>query len=140
VALVFATVPAWQDPDVLAALNIGAVALGVAAGGLVASLLALGLGVLLSIIGVPDGADIALVVGVLSGLGVGGWLAGWRARHSERFHGSVTGLVLAFLIIAIARIGGSPASTPTVIWLAVLSIVLAGAAGWLAGRRKRPRN
>lgn len=124
----------------LAALNIGAVAFGVAAGGLLASLIALSLGSVLTVLDVAGGADIGLVLGILAGLAAGGWVAGLKARHSERFHGSVTGLVLAFLIIVIARFGGSPASTPTVIWLALLAIVLSGAAGWLAGRRKRAAN
>ncbi|MCZ6630774.1 MAG: hypothetical protein O7D28_05440, partial [Actinobacteria bacterium] len=55
---------------------------------------------------------------------------------SERFHGAVTGLLIAFLIMVIARFGGSPAPTPTVVWLAALSILVSGVAGWLAGRKK----
>lgn len=121
----------------LAALNLGAIILGVAAGGLTASLLGLLLGGILSVVGVEGGGDIGLVVGILSGMAVGGWLAGLRARHSERFHGAVTGLVLAFLVMVIAVMGGSPASTLAIIWLAVLAIVVSGLAGWLAGRRKR---
>jgi hypothetical protein len=121
----------------LAALNIVAIGLGLGAGGLVATLLALALGGLLTVIGVEDGADIGLVAGVVSGLAVSGWVSGRLARHSERFHGSVTGLVLAGLIIVVARMGGSPAPTVTVIWLAVVAAVVAGLTGWLAGRRKR---
>ncbi len=80
----------------LAALNFGAVMLGVAAGALSASILALALSGLLTIAGVEGGADIGLVVGILTALATGGWVAGSRARHSHRFHGMVTGLVLAF--------------------------------------------
>ena len=120
----------------LAALNLGAVMLGVAAGALSASVLALALSGLLTIAGVEGGADIGLVVGILTALATGGWVAGSRARHSHRFHGMVTGLVLAFVILVIARLGGSPASTPRVIWLAVVSIVVAGLTGWLAGRHR----
>jgi hypothetical protein len=123
---------------VLAALNIVAIGLGLGAGGLTATLLALALGGLLTVIGVEAGADIGLVAGVVSGLAVSGWVSGRLARHSERFHGSVTGLVLAGLIIVVARMGGSPAPTLTVIWLAVVAAVVAGLTGWLAGRRKRP--
>lgn len=122
----------------LAALNIVAIGLGLGAGGLTATLLALALGGLLTVIGVEAGADIGLVAGVVSGLAVSGWVSGRLARHSERFHGSVTGLVLAGLIIVVARMGGSPAPTLTVIWLAVVAAVVAGLTGWLAGRRKRP--
>ena len=120
----------------LAALNLGAVALGVASGGLAASVLALVLGGTLTVIGVDGGADIGLIIGILFGLGAGGWIAGTKAKHSERFHGSITGLALAFGIMLIARLGGSPAQTLTVVWLAVLSVVVSGLAGWLAGRRK----
>lgn len=122
--------------DVLAALNFGAVALGVAAGGLAASIVGLLVGGVLAVIGFETGPDIGLVVGMLSGLAAGGWLAGRRARHSHRFHGMVTGLILAFMIMVIARLGGSPADTLTVVWLAIVSVVISGVAGWLAGRRK----
>ncbi|MCH7899859.1 MAG: hypothetical protein ACE1Y8_01385 [Acidimicrobiia bacterium] len=120
----------------LAALNIGAVALGVASGTLTASVLALLVAGGLSIAGIENGDQIGLVVGILVGLGLGGWVAGAKAKHSERFHGAVTGLGIASVIIVIARFGGSPAPTPTVVWLAVLSIFVSGVAGWLAGRRK----
>ncbi len=120
----------------LAALNIGAVALGVASGSLTASVFALVVGGGLTVAGIETGSDIGLVIGVLVGLGLGGWVAGTKAKHSERFHGAVTGLLIAFLIIVIARLGGSPAPTPTVVWLAALSILVSGVAGWLAGRKK----
>lgn len=120
----------------LAALNIGAVALGVASGSLTASVFALVVGGGLTVAGIETGSDIGLVIGVLVGLGLGGWVAGTKAKHSERFHGAVTGLLIAFLIMVIARFGGSPAPTPTVVWLAALSILVSGVAGWLAGRRK----
>jgi LPXTG-motif cell wall-anchored protein len=121
----------------LAALNIVAIALGLGAGGLAATILALALGGLLAVAGVDGGADIGLVAGVVFGLAVAGWVSGRMARHSERFHGAVTGLLLAGLIVFVARMGGSPAPTLSVIWLAVVAAVLAGLTGWLAGRRKR---
>jgi hypothetical protein len=121
----------------LAALNIMAVGLGLGAGGLSATIVALVVGSLLSVIGVENGADIGLVTGVGFGLAVAGWVSGRLARHSERFHGSVTGLLLAGLIIVVARMGGSPAPTVTVIWLALVAATVAGLTGWLAGRRKR---
>jgi putative membrane protein (TIGR04086 family) len=120
----------------LAALNFAALILGVASGGLAASVLALLMSGVLTLAGVDQGADIGLVVGVFAGLAVGGWISGARARHSERFHGAVTGLLLAFIIVIIARFGGSPAPTISVLWLALISVVIAGLAGWLAGRQK----
>jgi hypothetical protein len=123
---------------VLAALNLVAVGLGIGAGGLIATILALGVGGLLSVAGVEGGADIGLVVGIVVGLAAAGWVAGRMARHSERFHGAVTGLLLAGLIIVVARLGGSPAPTFSVIWLALLAATIGGLTGWWAGRRKRP--
>ena len=121
----------------MAALGLSAVLAGVAAGGLSASILALLIGGGLRLSDVESGPDIGLVVGVVAGLIIGGWVAGTRAVHSHRFHGMVTGLLLAFVIVVIARLGGSPASTPTVIWLALLSVAISGLFGWLAGRRAK---
>jgi hypothetical protein len=122
---------------VLAALNVAAVGLGIGAGGLSATVIALAVGGGLSLLGVERGGDIGLVLGVLIGLALAGWVSGRMAKHSERFHGSVTGLALAGVIIVVARLGGSPADTGTVIWLAVLAAVISGLTGWLAGRSKR---
>jgi hypothetical protein len=123
---------------VLSALNIVAVALGLASGALVASVLGLILGGGLALLGVDAGPNIGLAVGILGGLLAGGWVAGTRARHSFRFHGAMTGLAMAFVIVIVARFGGSPAPTSQVLWLAFLSVALAGTSGWLAGRRKHP--
>ncbi len=124
----------------LAALNLGAVILGVGTGGLTASIVALGLSAGLSFLGIDQGPGIGVVIGVMTGFATGGWIAGWRARHSHRFHGMVTGLLLAFLIVIAARFGGSLAPTWVVIWQAFLAVVISGLAGWLAGRRKTVRH
>ncbi len=127
---------ACLDPPMLAALNFGAVAVAVAAGGLAASLVGLLIGFGLHLVGVESGPDIGLVLGIFSGLALSGWVAGTRAAHSHRFHGMVTGLVVAFMVMVVARLGGSPAPTTQVLWLALLSIIVSGLFGWLAGRRK----
>lgn len=128
--------PLCQYLIVLATLNIGVVALAVAAGSLTAALLGFVLSGGLILIGVDAGADIGLVTGVLAGLAAGGWVAGSRSRHSHRFHGMITGLFLAFLLMVIARLGGSPASLGSVLWLMALSVAVSGLTGHLAGRRK----
>lgn len=120
----------------LAALNLGAVIFGVATGGLTASVLGLIVGGGLTLLGAEWGADVGLILGIVSGLVVAGWVSGAKAAHSGRFHGAVTGLVLAFLIMAIARFGGSPAGTAVIVWLAILSVLIAGTAGWFSHRRK----
>jgi hypothetical protein len=122
----------------LAALNIGAVGLGVGAGGLTATAVAFVVGAGLRFAGLESGPDIGLVLGVLTGLAMAGWVAGRFAAHSERFHGAVTGLVLAGLVVVVARLGGSPADTISVVWLALISALIGGVSGWLCGRRKRP--
>lgn len=124
----------------LATLNLGAVILGVGAGGLTASLVALGLSIVLRLLGLESGPGVGLVIGVLAGFAVGGWIAGWRAPHTHRFHGMVTGLLLAFTVVVVARLGGSTASTWVIVWQAVLAVAIAGLAGWLAGRRKATRH
>lgn len=128
---------ACQYRLVLAAVNIGAVALGVATGGLVASIIGLLAGSILSLSGLESGPDLGLIIGIVLGLGAGGWIAGLRSRHSERFHGAITGLIIAFLVMTIARLGGSPATIGTILWLALISVGISGFAGWAAGRRHR---
>jgi hypothetical protein len=121
----------------LAALNLAALGLGVGAGGLSATVVAFAISALLSLLGVETGADIGLFLGVLVGFAMAGWVSGRMAKHSERFHGAVSGLLLAGLVVVLARLGGSPASTSSVLWLALLASVVAGTTGWFAGRRKR---
>jgi hypothetical protein len=120
----------------LAALNVSAVALGVAGGGLTATIVALGLGGLLSVVNVPNGADLGLLVGILVGLVFGGWLAGRFAVHSHRFHGSIVGLAITALIVLLASLGAAEISILTVVWMAFIAIVVAGLGGWLGGRNR----
>ena len=120
----------------LAALNIGAIGLGIGAGGLAATVCSFIAGGLLYLID-RDAPSGGLLIGILIGFAVGGWVAGRLAKHSERFHGAVTGLLLAGLYIVVARLGGSPAGTGSVLWLALIAAVVAGLTGWLAGRRKQ---
>ena len=119
----------------LSTISVTAIGLGLGSGGLSATVLALLIGGGLELAGVESGSDIGLVAGILGGLGVGGWVAGRMALHPARFHGALTGLLLATMIVVVARAGGSPAELVQVIWLYLLSGVVAGVAGWLAGRR-----
>jgi hypothetical protein len=122
----------------LAALNFGAVGLGLGAGTLTTWLASLAATVLFGGVGGPLDAPYAnLLVGIPIGFAVGGWVAGRYARHSERFHGAVTGLLLAGLIILVSGMGGGSVGTGSVLGLALLAAVISGIAGWLAGRRKR---
>lgn len=121
----------------LAALNLGAVLAGVGAGCLGGWLGSLAAWPLLYVVGI-DFMGAGLLAGVLIGFAVGGWVSGRMAHHSNGFHGAVTGLLLAGVVIVLSRLGGSPAvGTGTVLTLCGLSMALAGGAGWLAGRRRR---
>ena len=139
-----AGLPANQCPrarpyarHVLASLRIIAVLTGVGIAALVATLLSLVLWAVLASFGFEDAALTGLTVSVVLGLAAGGYASGRMAVVAHRFHGSVTGLVFAALVLVIARLGGSPAPTRQVLWLAVLAVVLGGFGGALAGRRPR---
>ena len=120
----------------LATLRFQAVLLGVGAGALVATLFAVVSAVVLTALGVEDGAAVGLAPSIVAGFVAGGVVAGRGATVSHRFHGSVTGLVIAGLVVAVARLGGSPAPTPQVLLIALLGVVAGGLGGAIAGRRR----
>lgn len=122
---------------VLASLHILAILLGLGVGALTATVLSLVFWLALTTVGFEDAALAGLTVALLIGLVVGGYAAGRMAIVSHRFHGSVTGLVIAALVLVIARFGGSPAPTAQVLWLALLGVVLGGLGGAIAGRRQK---
>jgi putative membrane protein (TIGR04086 family) len=120
---------------VLASLRILAIVIGVGIGALSATVLSLLLWLILTVAGMDDAPLAGLTAAILIGLIIGGYAAGRMAIVAHRFHGSVTGLVIAALVLVIARFGGSPAPTGQVLWLSLLAVVLGGAGGALAGRR-----
>ncbi|CAN5867140.1 hypothetical protein BH23ACT4_BH23ACT4_08500 [soil metagenome] len=119
----------------LAALSVQAVVMGVAAGGLSITVVGFLVGGGLALLDVTNGPTIGLLVGLLVGLMVGGWIAGRMAFHSNRFHGSVSGLLLGGLLILLASLGGAAASIWNVLLLALVSIFVGGAGGLIGGRR-----
>ena len=120
----------------LGVLRISAVMIGTAGGALVSGAVFL-IGALVSrLAGADEGPAIALSVSLLAGLAGGGYLAGRVAPFNGRFHGSVTGLAMAAIVLFIAVMGGSPAPTGQVVLLALIAIVVGGIAGWLGGRRR----
>ncbi|MGH8957613.1 MAG: DUF3792 family protein [Acidimicrobiia bacterium] len=80
-------------------------------------------------------AGIALTASVLIGFGLGGYVAGRLASVNGRFHGSITALIVAGIVIAVASLGGSPAPLGSVLLLAVIAIVI-GAIGGIVGSRR----
>ncbi len=121
----------------LAALSIQAVVMGVAAGGLAITVVGFLVGGGLALADVNNGPTIGLLIGLLAGLVVGGWIAGRMALHSNRFHGSVCGLLLGGMLILLASLGGASASIWNVLLLALVSIVVGGIGGVIGGRRTR---
>ncbi|HEY7704467.1 MAG TPA: hypothetical protein VID03_06505 [Acidimicrobiia bacterium] len=120
----------------LGTLRWGTVLAGVGAGGVTATLSGLLVWPLLELLGVEGAPLAAITVGTLVGLGFAGWVAGRLALHSPRFHGSVAALGFAGVVLVVARLGGSPAPLLQVLILCLLAVVVGGAAGTWAGRRK----
>lgn len=116
-----------------AALSWRAIWLGLAVGSLVAGV-TFGIGYLISAAfpGLPRG--LVLTLSIMVGLISGGLTAGRIAPGQGRFHGSLTGLGMALVVVVVARLGGSPAPTGQVLWLALLAILLGGLAGWFGER------
>ena len=77
------------------------------------------------------GAVAGLVVGVL----LGGWVAGRSVARGQRFHGSLTGLVIVGILVTLASSGGANTTTLQVLSATALGVVLGGLTGWWAGRR-----
>ena len=123
----------------LTTLRLGSVLLGLGVGSFVSTTVALLGWAVLAALGLDEAADIGLVAGIVVGLVAGGFTAGRTALVAHRFNGMVTGLGLAALVLVIARLGGSPASTPRVLLLAVIAIGLGGLGGVIGGRRRANR-
>lgn len=120
----------------LGTVRISAVMIGTAGGALVAAAVFL-VGLLVArLVGAEEGPALVLSVSLLAGLTGGGYLAGRVAPFNGRFHGSITGLGMAAVVLLVSILGGSPAPTSQVVLLAAIAIVVGGFAGWLGGRRR----
>ena len=120
----------------LGVLRLSAVMIGTAGGALVAGAVFL-VGLLIArAVGGDQGPALSLSVSLLAGLAAGGYLAGRVAPFNGRFHGSMTGLAMAAVVLIVALLGGSPAPTGQVALLALISIVVGGISGWIGGRRR----
>ena len=120
----------------LGVLRLSAVMIGTAGGTLVGGAVFL-VGLLISrAVGGDQGPAVSLSVSLLAGLAAGGYLAGRMAPFNGRFHGSMTGLAMAAIVLIISLLGGSPAPTRQVAILALMAIVIGGISGWVGGRRR----
>src|SRR5688500_9676771 len=102
----------------LGVVRSSAVMVGTAGGALVSSAVFLLGSLVARLVGADEGAAIVLSVSLLAGLAGGGYLAGRVAPFNGRFHGSITGLVMAAVVLIISILGGSPAPTGQVALLA----------------------
>lgn len=85
--------------------------------------------------GSADSRGGGAVAGLLVGVLVGGWVAGRTVATGQRFHGSLTGLLIVGILVTLASRGGANATTLQVLSAAALGVVLGGLTGWWAGRR-----
>jgi hypothetical protein len=117
----------------LGTISVRALLAGVGGGTLIAA----GVYLIGYLLVAPDTGELLLVVSLLVGLVAGGWISGRLAPFNGRFHGSLSGLVIAGVVIVISRRGGSPAPAGQVLLLAAIAIVVGGLAGWVAYRPHR---
>jgi putative membrane protein (TIGR04086 family) len=118
----------------LGVLQISVVMFGAAAGALTSAAVFLAGLVMARLFGADQAPGLVVTVSLLAGLWGGGFLAGRLAVVNGRFHGSVTGLAMAGVVVVISILGGSPAPTEQVALLAAIAIVVGGISGWLGGR------
>ena len=120
----------------LGVVRISAVMIGTAGGTLVGAAIFLAGLLVARLVGAEEGPAVLLSVSLLAALFGGGFLAGRVAPFNGRFHGSITGLVMAGVVLVISILGGSPAPTGQVVLLAAIAIVVGGFSGWLGSRRR----
>jgi hypothetical protein len=119
----------------LGILRLRAILLGTG-GGVLSSGLTFALGAFAArLTGSETMAGIALTASVLVGFGLGGYVAGRTAPVNGRFHGSITALIVAAIVITVAAIGGSRLPLGSVLLLALIATVSGGIGGSLGGRR-----
>lgn len=124
---------------VLTAVRWRAVLVGFGLGLLAVAASSLVLWLFLSALGVEGATAAATALGTVSGFGVAGWLAGRRAPFSPWFHGALSALGIALVVVVTAVRGGSPAPTGQVLLLAGLAIVV-GALGGTLGAHSAPED
>lgn len=124
----------------LAAVRWNAVLMGAGVGILAVAVVSLILWLLLSTLDVAGAVGAATTFGMVAGFAAGGWIAGRRATFSPWFHGALSSLGIALIVIVTSLRGGSPAPTSQVILLATLAISLGSLFGFLSAKQaaKRP--
>lgn len=122
---------------VLGILRPKAVLLGLSGGALGSGLVFVVVALLARVTRSETVAAVALTLSVLVGFGIGAFLAGRLAIVNGRFHGSITALAMAAIVIVVARMGGSAAPLSSVLLLALIAIVVGGLCGSLGARARK---
>ena len=124
----------------LTAVRWNAVLMGAGVGILALAVVSLILWLLLSALGVDGAVGAATTFGMVAGFAAAGWIAGRRATFSPWFHGALSALGIALVVIVTSLRGGSPAPTPQVLLLAALATSLGSLFGFLSAKQaaKRP--
>jgi len=115
----------------------GSIALGAIAGLGITAVLAL----VLFVLGARPEADsggIAFIFVQFLGQVAAGYVAGRFAGPHEAFHGSQAGLGLYLVTAALTLATGGEPTIPTILFSAVVALVLGAAGGVLSGHRIRP--
>jgi len=112
------------------------VIVGLAVGVVVAAIISVASWTVLNSIEVDDASTVALFIGLAAGLPAAGYAAA-RSTLRAVFHGALTGLIMAGGVSLYASSSGGTASLPSLVALLGGGLVLGGAGGWFADRRKR---
>ncbi|NND83896.1 MAG: hypothetical protein HKN46_01975 [Acidimicrobiia bacterium] len=118
-------------------LHLFGVVFGIAAGFLVAALVAVSVWGVQLLLGSGDDPFGAFTVGAVLGAFVAGY-AGGRTSLAMVFNGAVAGVLFTGSITLLSVLDGSPAPTTTRALFIVIGLVLGGFGGWVAHRRVAP--
>ncbi len=118
-------------------LHLFGVVFGIAAGFLVAALVAVIIWGVQLLLGSGDDPFGAITVGAVLGALAAGY-AGGRTSLAMVFNGAISGVLFTGAITVLSVLDGSPAPAATRILFILLGLLLGALGGWVAHRRVAP--
>jgi hypothetical protein len=118
-------------------LHLFGVVFGIAAGFLVAALVAVSIWGVQLLFGSGEDPFGAITIGAIVGAFAAGY-AGGRTSLAMVFNGAVAGVLFTGSITLLSVLDGSPAPAATRALFIVVGLVLGGLGGWVAHRRAAP--